>query len=241
MGSDRTRLARADATSTISAWIREDIVEGIGQLQQRLKKLQSKALELVAGNAELQGKLDLLCTIPGIAATSGVQILSELCVLPLDMRPRQWVAHAGLDPRHHESGMSINKAVRISKAGNKYLRRALFMPALTALRQDPHVAAFFEDLVGRGKARLQAVVAVMRKLLHAIWGMLKSSTAWEGGRFYGGPMATPSPTPPIKNACDGTTHISASPDWEASTDVATLASMCVLPTPVSKTARCRGA
>ena len=91
------------------------------------------ALELVASDVVLAGQLRLLCSIPGIAATSGLQVLSELCVLPADMNVRQWVAHAGLDPRRQQSGSSIDKAARISKAGNRYLRRALYMPALVAL------------------------------------------------------------------------------------------------------------
>ena len=83
------------------------------------------------------------------------------------------MAHAGLDPRHVKSGTSIHKPARISKAGNKYLRAALYMPALVAIQHEPNVAAFYDKLVASGKTKMQAIIAVMRKLLHAIFRMLK--------------------------------------------------------------------
>jgi transposase len=99
------------------------------------------------------------------------------------MTARQWVAHAGLDPRHFESGAFQGKT-RISKAGNKYLRAALYMPAFNAILHQANVKAFYTRLVGKGKKEMQATVAVMRKLLHAIHGMLKSDTDFEGRKFF---------------------------------------------------------
>ncbi len=61
---------------------------------------------------------------------------------------------------------------------------------------DPHVGAFYGHLVARGKARMQAVVAVMRKLLHAMWGMLRSESTWQGERFYGGRVDSVVSAPP---------------------------------------------
>ena len=197
---------QAKASESISVWVRDDIGEGIGQLEERIEKLQAAALRLVANDAGLASQLRLLRSIPGIATTSGIQLLSELCVLPADMTAKQWVAHAGLDPRRHQSGSSIDKAVRISKAGNRYVRRALYMPALVALHRDPHVGAFYDHLLERGKARMQAVVAVMRKLLHAAWGMFRSGSTWQGKCFYAGlvetcdsvPRPSRSPEPPAE-------------------------------------------
>ena len=105
-------------------------------------------------------------------------------MLPPDLDVRQWVAYAGLDPRQHTSGSSVEKKPRISKAGNKHLRRALYMPALVAVRHQPHLRAFYEHLVARGKTKLQALVATMRKLLHAIFGMFKHNQVFEGSKAY---------------------------------------------------------
>ncbi len=68
-------------------------------------------------------------------------------VLPHDMNAKQWVAYAGLDPRHNESGTSIAKKPRISKAGNKYIRHALYMPALVASCHEPHIKGYYRHLI----------------------------------------------------------------------------------------------
>ncbi|MGH9455897.1 MAG: transposase [Terriglobia bacterium] len=96
----------------------------------------------------------------------------------------KWVASAGLDPREYTSGTSVHKKVRISKAGNKHLRRALYMPALVAVRHQANLRAFYEHLLARGKTKLQALVAAMRKLLHAIYGMFKHDQLFDGGKVY---------------------------------------------------------
>ena len=120
----------------------------------------------------------------GIGEASAMRLLAELLVLPDDLAAPQWVAHAGLDPRPYESGTSINRPRRISKVGNRHLRAALYMPALVAIQHEPNVKAFYGKLVAAGKKPMQAVVAVMRKLLHAIWGMLKHDQDFDGEKFF---------------------------------------------------------
>ncbi|WP_390890518.1 transposase [Tunturiibacter lichenicola] len=77
-----------------------------------------------------------------------MQLLAELSTLPSDLTVREWVAHSGLDPAHEVSGNSVRKASRISRAGNRHLRRAPYMPALVASRCDPHAKAFFRKPAG---------------------------------------------------------------------------------------------
>jgi transposase len=62
------------------------------------------------------------------------------------MTVRQWVAHSGLDPAHQLSGSSVHKTSRISRHGNRHLRRALYMPALVGVRFDPHRKGFYNLL-----------------------------------------------------------------------------------------------
>ena len=92
-------------------------------------------------------------------------------------------------PVRAASGSSVHKQPRLSKRGNVHLRRALYMPALVALRRQPHRRAFYEHLRARGKAKMVALVAVMRKLLHAIFGMFKHRTAFDGNKLYPLPAA----------------------------------------------------
>jgi transposase len=74
----------------------------------------------------------------------------------------------------------VHARSRISRAGNRYLRRALYMPALVAVRHDPHLRAFYHTLLARHKAKLQALIAVARKMLHAIFGMFRRHTDYDG-------------------------------------------------------------
>ena len=105
--------------------------------------------------------------------------------MPDDLTVKQWVAYAGLDPKHFESGSSVVKKTRISKAGNRYIRQALYMPALVASRSEPHVAAYYKHLQEkRGLLKIQAICAVMRKILHAIYGMLRSKQPFDGCMFF---------------------------------------------------------
>ena len=164
--------------------VRRDIEVNIRHIERRIEHLRDQALTLIGQHGALLQAFELLVSIKGIAEASAISILGELVVLPTDMTVRQWVAHTGLDPRHVQSGSSIHKPARISKAGNKYLRAALYMPALVAIQHEPNVAAFYDKLVARGKTKMQAIIAVMRKLLHAIFGMLKHGADFDGKKFY---------------------------------------------------------
>ncbi len=181
---EKNRRHALEATSTASKYVLNDIDVNIRHLTRRIDGLLQEALRIVDATPKLRVLLELLVSVKGIAAASAIQILPELLVLPADMTARQWVAHAGLDPREHKSGTSVDRPARISKVGNKNLRRALYMPALVAVQHEAAVKAYYQRLLDRGKKPLQALVAVMRKLLHAIFGMFKSGLAFNGERFY---------------------------------------------------------
>ncbi len=153
-------------------------------LQREIERLREAALRVIQSDQLLAERYQLLNSVKGIAATSAIRILGELALLPSDMSTRQWVAHAGLDPRLFESGTSVHKQSRISKAGNKYLRAALYLPAVVAGQFDPHVIAFRGHLLARGKHKRQTHVAIMRKLLHAIHGMFCHQQEWDGAKFF---------------------------------------------------------
>jgi transposase len=152
-------------------------------LEQRMTRLRREALRLIAGDSELDRRFRLMLTTTGIAETSALHILGELAVLPDMLDARQWVAFSGLDPRLFKSGKSVEKRPRISRGGSRHLRRALYMPALVALRRDSYLRRFYQNLLARGKARLQAVVAVMRKLLHALFAMFRTNQPYDGSKL----------------------------------------------------------
>lgn len=187
---EKNRLAALRTSKAHSRLVANDIEVNIAHLDRRIDRLVEQAVALVEKHQDLRQAYGHLTSVRGIAAKSAVQILPELLVLPSDMTARQWVAHAGLDPREHESGSSVRGHVRISKVGSKHLRRALYMPAVVAARAEPRVKAFYDELVARGKTPMVANVAVMRKLLHAIHGMLKHGVDFDGEKFRVTPEKT---------------------------------------------------
>lgn len=188
---EKNRLHITQFATALHRTVQRDIQAHLRQLETRLKKLEESAVDLVWKDPELRQALLHLISVKGIGRASALRILAELCVLPNDMTDRQWVAHAGLDPRHHESGSSVHKPARISRTGNSYLRAALYMPALCAVQHDPNIRAYYEKLLNRGKLPLQALVAVMRKLLHSIHAMLRDQIDFDGQKFYS--LETPTP------------------------------------------------
>ena len=181
---ERNRLHAVQVSAERLAVVVNDLEVNIRHLERRIELLTAQAVAFIRQHAELRRAFDQLTSVRGIATHSAVQLLPELLVLPDDMTVRQWVAHAGLDPRACQSGTSVDKPARISKVGNAHIRRALFMPALVAVQHEPHVKAFFDKLVARGKKPIQAYVAVMRKLLHAIYGMFRTNTDFVPEKFH---------------------------------------------------------
>ena len=181
---EKNRLHSVSQSAEITPLVRKDIQSHLVQLERHIEKLEHQAEAIVQADRQLARQFCHLVSVRGIARVSALHLLAELVVLAPDMTARQWVAHAGLDPRHHESGTSVHKPTRISRAGNRYLRSALFMPALVATQHDPNIRAFYQKLVDRGKTKMQAIVAVMRKLLHALHGMLRTDSDFVGEKFF---------------------------------------------------------
>jgi transposase len=189
--AEKNRGHAAGISQATPACVRKDIARSLRVHQQSMKELRREALACIAADAQMQRRYALLRTVRGIGEISAIQILAELMLLPEDRDVRQWVAYAGLDPKEHSSGTSVRKYTRISKVGNRHLRHALYMPALVASRFEPHLRAFYEHLLARGKKKRQALIAVARKLLHAIYGMFRSDRPFDGARLYA------SPAPPL--------------------------------------------
>ncbi|WP_141699219.1 IS110 family transposase, partial [Candidatus Thiosymbion oneisti] len=181
----KNQLHAAQLTATTPDFLIADLLQSIAHLDAQIEHLRQQALDLIATDQNLQHTCERLISVTGIAAASAIQLLGELLVFPEDMRAKQWGALAGLDPREYQSGTSVNKKPRRSKAGNRYLRIALYMPALSATRHDPNVRAYYQHLIEtRDLKKIQAVCAVMRKLLHAIHAMLKNRTPFDSSRFF---------------------------------------------------------
>jgi len=182
--AEKNRQHAAGLTQTTPTAVRRDLARSLRAQQRAIERLTAQARKLIDQDAQLKEGFELLDSIPGIGEASAVQLLGELGVLAPDLDARQWVAYAGLDPRLFTSGSSVHKKPRISKQGNKNLRHSLFMPALVAVQHDPYLGGFYQHLLAEGKLKMQALVAVMRKLLHAIHAMFKTHQPYDGSKLF---------------------------------------------------------
>jgi transposase len=156
----------------------ESLEKIIVALDGEILRLRQLIKDHIDQHPDLKRDRDLLLSIPGIGEITAAWLLSELQVQAYGSA-RQVAAHAGLTPQHHESGTSVRGRTRMSKTGNARLRRALYMPALSAKRYNPIIAAFCQRLAKRGKRPMEIVGAAMRKLLHIVYGVLKSGKAFD--------------------------------------------------------------
>jgi transposase len=184
---EQARLHAIAFTPDRDGLIAGDLNANIRHLQKRIKSLQHAAAELAARQPDLAALVERLCSVPGIGQLSALRLLGELLVLPADLKAKQWVAHAGLDPRPRQSGMK-DAPRHISRTGNRHLRLALFMPALVAVQRSPQIKATYEALPARGKKKKVALIAIMRRLLHAIWGMLHHHQDFNPQLFHASPL-----------------------------------------------------
>ena len=186
---EKNRLHALSVTDTSLKIIVTELKRSLQWIARSQDRLRRAARKLIAGDARLQRRFQLLLSLPGVRETSALQLLGELALVPADADVRQWVAYAGLDPCECSSGSSLRKRPRISKVGNGHLRRALYMPALSAARRNQAFATYYGALQQRGKCKMVALVAVMRKLLHAAFGMFKHDTLFDAKRVFRRPAA----------------------------------------------------
>jgi transposase len=184
LSRERNRLHALQNSSTAPRAVIDDLGRSLASVARRIVKMRRVAMELIRADTQLNERFCLLTAMPGVAAISAIQLLAETVLLAPDLTARQWVAYCGLDPMHCTSVTSVHKRPRISRCGNRHLRRALYMPALSAVRWDRHLKAFYEALQARHKTKLQALIAVARKLLHTTYGIFKTRTPYDGNKLF---------------------------------------------------------
>lgn len=171
---ERNRRASGDLPALVLASL--DTV--LTLLADQLTSIEQAMAHQIASEPELARQHALLDSIPGIATTTATALLGEI---DFDAFPsaRQLAAHAGLTPSQRQSGSSLHSPAHLSKQGASQLRRILYFPALSAMRYNPTLRTFAEQLKARGKAKMVVVCAVMRKLLHLCYGILRSGQAFD--------------------------------------------------------------
>jgi transposase len=146
----------------------------------QLEAVDKAIRETIDQDVELRGKRGLLLSVIGVGETLAALLLTEMPEPGVLRRSGELVAYAGLNPSHHQSGSSIDRPTRISKIGNATLRSSLYMPALSAMRFNPAIAALVARLKNASRLKpKQIVVAAMRKLLVICFGVLKTGKPFD--------------------------------------------------------------
>jgi transposase len=160
--------------------------KSIARLNQRIKLFSSQEKEIqkeIAGmtkqDKELVKKIKTITSIPGIGELTAVIVIAETNGFDLIRNKKQLVSYSGLDVKEKTSGTSVKGRPRISKKGNRHLRKAMYMPALSAIRHDERFKAIFVRLVSRHGIKMKAAVAVQRKLLELIYVVWKTDTQYD--------------------------------------------------------------
>ena len=121
----------------------------------------------------------MLDSIPGIGEATINVILAEFAHITKFKNAKALAAFIGVAPREKQSGSSVRGRTSLSKTGRSKLRKAFFMPALVALRYNPILIAMKQRLTDAGKTKMSIVGAAMRKLVHLIYGVLKSGQPFD--------------------------------------------------------------
>lgn len=171
--ADSARL-KTKCEAAVNPHILRSLKRRIKAQEKELAGIRARIRQLIGNHDGLRKQQDLLTGIPGIGEITSHVLLAELPEIGLFSDARQLAAWAGVTPRHHSSGTSGRTATPITKVGSTNLRRALFLPAMNARVFNPLLESFADRLKEKGKKPKQIIIAVMRKLLHQIYGILKS-------------------------------------------------------------------
>ena len=175
----RQQEANRLASGVRAEVVRRSLEESLAFLEGEITEMERQIREHIDRHPQLKSQRELIDSIPGIGPKTAATLLAEYQDLRAFPSARAMVAFAGLNPRLWESGRTVRGKPRLSKKGSSALRKALYWPAIVAMTRNPTLRQFADRLRGRGKPNLLIIGAVMRKLIHLVFGVLKSGKPFD--------------------------------------------------------------
>ncbi len=163
----------------ISESVKSVIASHVEYMNMQIANVEKLLKQLVKQNEKLAKHHKLITSVIGLGDTTAFIWLGEVGYCETFVTSRQLEAFTGLSTKRNQSGTSVQGRERLCKVGNHYLRKALYMPALSALRSNPAIMEFAARLKQRGKPAMVIVGAVMRKLLRIIFAVIKSGKEFD--------------------------------------------------------------
>ena len=154
------------------------IQKRITLLNKQEKEIQQEIAKMAKEDLEVSGSIEVIRSITGVGLLTTVTALAETNGFELIRNKRQLTSYAGFDVKEKQSGTSVRGKARISKRGNRYLRKAMHLPALAAIKHSDRFKAIFLRLVSKHGIKMKAAVAVQRKLLEMIYTIYKTKTLY---------------------------------------------------------------
>jgi transposase len=177
---EKNRLEKAQI-GVLHEVVMTSIQTMIDQLEQEKARIDQLISQHIDQNPTFKQDKQYLESIPGIGP-----IISRYMIMVIRSRPfdsaKQCSAYLGLNPVAYESGSSVRRRSRLSKAGNAMIRAKLYMAAVVAIRYNPDIKQQYERLVRRGKSKMLALGAAMRKLVQICFGVVKHQNQYQPQR-----------------------------------------------------------
>jgi transposase len=170
---ERNREEKIRLSATISQQVLQSVVYSIEFLEAELSRLQKEIDDHINRHPKLKNARELLVSIPGVGPQVSNTLLSVILGNTFDSA-EQLAAYLGLVPVESQSGSSISGRPHISKNGPSHVRAILYMAAVVAKKHNPHIKELYERLLAKGKSKMSALVAAMRKLVHICFGVIKT-------------------------------------------------------------------
>ncbi|MDA0881805.1 MAG: IS110 family transposase [Bacteroidetes bacterium] len=150
----------------------------IAQINKQIEQCKAQIEQVIEGDEYLQSKVDKLLTIKGVGLMTVATIIAETLGFEHVKNVKQLVSYAGYDVVERESGTSIKGKTRISKKGNRYIRNALYFPAMVACRFNPELKEQYLRIIQKKPSKMIGQVAIQRKLLVLIYTLWKKDECY---------------------------------------------------------------
>lgn len=150
----------------------------IKQLDAQIKNCKAEIERLIKSDVKLSDRIEKLMTIKGVGLMTVATIVAETLGFEHFKSAKQVVSYAGYDVVQRESGTSIKGKTKISKKGNKYIRNALYFPAMVATRFNPDLKTTYLRIINGKTSKMIGQVAIQRKLLVLIYTLWKSNSTY---------------------------------------------------------------
>jgi transposase len=143
------------------------------------REIKEEIMQLTNSDKTLKQQIDRMTTIPGIGELTAVTILAETNGFELIRNKKQLSSYAGFDIKEKQSGTSVKGKPKISKRGNRHLRKAMYLPSLSSVKYNEAHKNIYIRIVSQNNIKMKALVAVQRKMLELIYIVFKNKTTYQ--------------------------------------------------------------